>query len=45
MDTLPKLINHELMELSLPEKVGCEYGYAMFDQLSDIYVNINQLPL
>ena len=32
-------MDFELTKPILPEKEGYEYGYAMFEQLPDIYVN------
>ena len=40
--TLFRLINLELTELNSPEKEGYEYGYAIFEQLPDIYVDCSK---
>ena len=38
-DTLSGLIDLELADLNLPEKEGYEYGYIIFKQVPDIYVD------
>ena len=38
-DTLSRLTHLESTELNLTEKEGYEYGYAMFEQLPDVYVD------
>ena len=35
-DTSSRLIDLELTEMNLPEKGGYAYGYAIFEQLTDI---------
>ena len=41
-NTLLRFFNLDLTKPSPPEKGGFEYGYAMFEPMPDIYVDISK---